>query len=162
MLTLIQSQTLGAPAASVTFSSIPQTYKTLKLVVSARGDQAVVNTNVVIAPNGLTTNLSYRSLIGNGSAASSTSGSTGLIGDADAASATASTFGNLELVIPNYAGSTNKAMSVDSVVENNATAGYCELFASLWASTAAITSLTISPGSGNWVANSTFTLYGLA
>jgi hypothetical protein len=64
------------------------------------------------------------------------------------------------IYIPNYAGSSNKSVSIDSVTENNATGAYSGLTAALFASTAAITSFGISTGS-NFVQYSTATLYGI-
>lgn len=160
-MTLLASNVLGSSAASVTFSSIDQSYKTLRLVVSARTDGATNTATLIIAPNASSTSLTFRNLTGSGSAAASSSGSTGQIGDVVAASSTASTFGSAEILLPNYAGSSNKAMSADVVTENNATAAQQDLYANLWSNTAAITSLVLSPGAGNFVTNSSFYLYGL-
>jgi hypothetical protein len=76
---------------------------------------------------------------------------------------TASTFGSTEIYITNYAGSSNKCLSSDSVNENNATTAYSVLTAWLWSNTSAITSLSItSDGAGNNFAQySTATLYGI-
>jgi hypothetical protein len=71
---------------------------------------------------------------------------------------TANTFGNAEIYIPNYAGSTFKPFWVDSVSENNATLSFQRLSANLWSNTAAITSITFSSGIAE---HSTFTLYGI-
>lgn len=163
--TQIESQTLGSSQASVTLGSggtIPQTFKTLKLVMSARSDRAAVPDGLKISFNGSTSSFTYREISGNGATASSTNAATGWSGNIDAASATASTFGNLEITIPNYAGSTNKPFSTDAVMENNATTAYQNFVASLWSNTAAITSVGItSDNSANFVSGSTFTLYGL-
>jgi hypothetical protein len=75
--------------------------------------------------------------------------------------ATASTFGNGEVYIPNYAGSTNKSMSADGVSENNGTEAYTDLIANLWSNTSAITSILLYPDSGTWQQYSTATLYGI-
>jgi hypothetical protein len=81
----------------------------------------------------------------------------------DGASATSSTFGNGELYIPNYAGSTNKSYSADSVAETNATATFMYLTAGLWSNTAAINSITMTPqGGSNFVQYTTATLYGIS
>ena len=77
--------------------------------------------------------------------------------------ATSNTFGNSELYIPNYAGSTNKSSSADAVAESNTTTVFAYLNAALWSSTAAITSITLTPDAGgaNFVQYSTATLYGI-
>ena len=161
--TLISSQVLGSSAASVTFSSIPSTYKDLVLRVSGKTDYTVSAYDLgYIGFNGVTTNLSFTRLQGSGSAASSTSGTGGIFFRANA-SGTGSTniFGNAEIYIPNYAGSTSKPASVSSVEENNGTEAYISEYAGLWSSTAAITSLTAYPNNGNWATNSSFYLYGI-
>ena len=70
-------------------------------------------------------------------------------------------FGNLEIYFPNYLTSAAKSYSVDSVVENNATAGMASLDAGLTSSTSAITAITLTPNSGSWVQYSTVYLYGV-
>lgn len=160
---LIQAQTLSSSAASVTFSAIPQTYKSLRLVASYRTDRTSdTGDEFQVRPNGATTNLSDRFLIGTGSVAASGSGSVIHGGEGATNANTANTFGSSELTIPNYTGSTYKPMSVDGVSENNATGAYQWLGAGLWSSSAAITSLTLVPNTGpNFVANSSFYLYGI-
>lgn len=164
--TMIESQTLGASTASVTLGSggtIPQTYKTLLLVASARTDGAVVWDTVKINPNNATTSLTDRYVYGTGTTTGATTDVVGLMTfAATGANATASTFGNGLTVFPNYAGSTNKPISSDGVSETNATGATQALTASLWSSTAAITSIVLKPFTGtNFVSGSTFTLYGL-
>jgi hypothetical protein len=76
---------------------------------------------------------------------------------------TANTFGNGEIYIPNYAGSTQKSVSADAVAENNsATYIYSALNAGLWTGTAAITSIKLLIPSYNFVQYSTAYLYGVS
>lgn len=158
-MTLISRTTLTTTAASVTFNSIPQTYQTLKLVVSGRSNTA--SSGATIQLNTSTSNFTYRFLYGNGASATSSSGSTGAIADISVSTDTANVFGNLEITIPNYSGATNKAISVDAVTENNGTTAYQELWASLWSNTSAVSSVAIVAG-GSFVSGSTFSLYGIA
>jgi hypothetical protein len=161
-MTLISSVTVGSGgAASIDFTSIPSTYTDLQLVMSLRQNQA--NNNVRITINGGTTGYSERVLYGTGSSTGSTSASTTYFNlmYSDGSAETASTFGNLQMYISNYAGSTNKSISVDGVYENNATAAVAALTAQLWANTAAITSISIVPASALWVQYSTAYLYGV-
>ena len=161
----IASVTVGAGgAASMAFSSITSTYTDLIVKLSARTDRAGISQDVVgIAFNGLTTNLSMRYLQGDGTTASSASSASYIWTRADALTATASTFGNAEFYIPNYAGSTNKSLSVDGVSENNATEAYANIVAGLWSNTAAITSIQLtSVNTANFVQYSTATLYGIS
>ena len=161
---LLERTELNASAASVTFSNIPQTgYTDLKVVASARSDRSDTSDNIIISFNGLTTNLSYRYVQGNGASASSSSGSTGYVGSQDASTATVSTFGNAEYYIPNYTSSNYKSVSSDAVDETNATNAYATLTAQLWSAVAAITSINLKPQVGsNFVQYSTFSLYALA
>jgi cystathionine beta-lyase/cystathionine gamma-synthase len=157
---LIASSTAGSGGAvSFDFTSIPSTYTDLCLQLSVReatSASAVVN----ITFNGLTTNRSERYLQGNGSAASS--GTTTVLQVISAQPTdTASTFGSATIYIPNYAGSTNKSVSSDSVSENNATSAFSRLSAGLWANTAAINQITIATTSGNLAQYSTAYLYGV-
>jgi len=168
MATYIQigsTVTVGAGgAASISFSSIPATYTDLILKLSARTDRSGITQDVIgIAFNSLTTNLSMRYLQGDGSSASSSSSASLIWTRADAATATSNTFGNAEFYISNYAGSTNKSVSVDGVSENNATEAYANIVAGLWSSSAAITSIQLtSANSANFVQYSTASLYGIS
>lgn len=160
-VTLIQSQTLGASAASVTFSAIPGVYKSLWLRLSVRSDTSATSTTWLISVNGASTSLAYQRLYGTGSGASVSFAATGISGEIDAATATTSIFSNAEIIIPNYTSSANKPMSALSVAENNSTTYQQSLIAVLWSGTTAITSLTATPGAGNFIAGSTFYLYAL-
>jgi hypothetical protein len=161
---LITSVTVGSGgAASVTLpatGTIPQTYTDLKLVFSARTNRADTFDCLLVKPNNSSSNLTYRYIRGDGSTASSNTLSRF---DINGNSATASTFGNGELYIPNYAGSNYKSMSGDSVTENNATEALSGLHAWLWSDTSAITTLVCAPQFGTlFLEGSTFYLYGIS
>lgn len=159
--TLIQTISVTAASqASIEFTSIPQTYTDLKIVYSLRNSNSSVVADIQF--NGLSTNLSSRLLLGSGSAASSITAGTQLRSyGTDPTDYTASVFGNLEVYIPNYAGSTNKSVSMDYVTENNATAAYCGFTSGLWNSTAAITQVTLTVSGGNVTQYSSASLYGI-
>jgi hypothetical protein len=166
---LLERTELNASAASVTFANIPQTgYTDLKIVLSTRTTDTTANDSTAIALqfNGDTaSNYSRRSLVGDGGSATSTNATTTSmrIGFTTTNGCTANTFGNGEFYVPNYTGSTQKSVSADAVAENNsATFIYSALNAGLWTGTAAITSITILTPSFSFLANSTFSLYGLA
>ena len=158
----------GATAANIEFTSIPSTYTDLVVKLSARTNRASVNSDIYVQFNNNTSAIySFRRLYGDGTSATSDSlsnnASGGFVGVATGANATASTFGNTEFYIPNYAGSTNKSFSGDGANENNATANLMEIVASLWANTSAITSIKILDYNGSsFVTNSTATLYGIS
>jgi hypothetical protein len=113
--------------------------------------------------NGISANYSDRWLRGTGSAASSSNDTGFSYWPAiyvDGSSDTTNTFGNFIVSIPNYAGSTAKVMSWDAVTENNASFATQMIGAGLQASTAAVTSLTLTAGT-LFAVGSTFSLYGL-
>lgn len=159
---LIEAKTLGSAVSSVTFNSIGSTYTDLNVLCSIRG--STDGDSIYVQFNGNTSSYSVRQIYGNGTSANSnTPGQTnyGTIGYTT--TVTASTFGNLSVYVPNYAGSNNKSYSADSVQEANLTSTvYCNLVAGLWSNSAAITSLTIGCGTGNLETNSTFYLYGIS
>jgi hypothetical protein len=148
-------------AASIDFTSIPGTYTDLKIVASLRADNANTDGNVTF--NGSTSNLTSRQLYGSGSSVGSSNSASKILsyGLADASTYTASTFSSVEITVPNYAGSTNKSVSIDALVENNATAAYQTIVAGLWSNTAAITQVTLKADTGNLAQYSTATLYGV-
>jgi hypothetical protein len=160
----IQTVTVGSGgASSIDFTSIPQTFTDLKIVLSARTDRAATQDGLLVKLNGSTTSFTYRNLIGDGSAASSASGSTATALRATGATATASVFSNGEYYLPNYTSANNKSYSTDNVLENNATATTLNLYAGLWSNTSAVTSISIvSENSANFVQYTTATLYGVA
>jgi hypothetical protein len=159
----IASVTVGAGgAASIEFTSIPGTYDDLVIKISSRSTTNLggVWTGVNVRLNGSTTSLTSRQLYGTGSAAGSAATATDNFWTTSSA-ATASTFDNSEIYIPNYAGSTNKSFSADSVTENNATAALAALTANLWSNTNAVTSITLVEAGNSFAQHSTAVLYGI-
>lgn len=160
---LIQHQELGSAQASLTFSSIPQSFTDLYLVFSARSDRTGVGTDdTVVRLNGSSSNQSTRILWGTGSSAASLTDTQPLIGEYPTATNTASTFGSYQLYVPNYTGSTAKSFSADGVGENNGTTSYQSIAAGLYNSTSAVTSIEIRTGSGSNLSQYTSaTLFGI-
>ncbi len=156
----LQTVTVGAGgSASISFTSIPQTYTDLKLVISPRNTAA--NNYGTITFNGSSSSFSRRILYGTGSSTASTAPNNAESLTINDSGTTASTFANYEMYIPNYASSNYKSFSIDSVTENNGTVAYQIMHAGVWSNTAAITSLTITAAGGNLAEYSTATLYGV-
>jgi hypothetical protein len=157
---MVAIETVTVPsggAASIEFTSIPQTYTDLVLKFSTRYDLDVNTFDLQI--NGVTTSQTARRVIGTGSSAVS---STYTEVQTNPSGATASTFGNGEIYIPNYTSSNNKSISIDAVSENNGTLAYATLEAWLWSNSAAITSLAlVGRSSAKFVQYSSATLYGV-
>jgi len=150
-------------AASITFDPIPATWTDLVLKVSGRSStsQGTGGFTAYLYPNGSTASMTNIQLRGSGSAATSPNGQTNPI-NVSATDTTANTFGNSEVYIPNYAGSTFKSISVDGAEENNASNAFMSLNANLWSSTSPITSLVITAfGGGTFRQYTTATLYGI-
>jgi hypothetical protein len=164
---LIASYTASGSVASIDFTSIPSTYTDLCLKFSIRTSRTgSVEDAIRIQFNGSGgTAYTSRMIYGSGSGAGSTnytSSAYTVSFSTSTADSTANTFGNGEMYIPNYAGSTNKSTSTDLVSENNATAATAGLNAGLWSNTAAINQITItSNSSSNLVQYSTAYLYGV-
>jgi hypothetical protein len=163
--TKIASVSVGVlGAATIDFTSIPSTYTDLVIKASARTTQVANATAFVVSFNGSTTSRSCRFIYTDGVAVASASDTTIYGVNGTGSTATANTFSNGEMYVPNYASSNNKSVSVDYVSENNSTAVSAVtnlLNAGLWANSAAITSITLTPASGTVVQYSTFTLYGI-
>ena len=164
----IAETTLGAPAASVTLSSIPQMFRHLMLTASARNDVAATGlTSLGLRFNGDTgANYGYQLNVSTSSTVStfgSVSATALDIGGTSQDSSTANNFCMNDLLILDYADTTmfKQARGISGGIEG-ANANMKEFFGQgVWRSTAAITSVTLVPGAGNLIAGCRFTLYGL-
>jgi hypothetical protein len=162
----IASATVGSGGvASVTFSSIPQTFTDLLIKGSARSLRASDEDGMAFGING-TGATNWLLLSANGSSASSgTLSSLGFgaafVGRIPGANATSNTFGNFELYLPNYTSNTTKPYGTDAVTENNSATAYSSLVAAYQSSTAAVSSVILLASNANLAQYSTFTLYGI-
>lgn len=161
----IYTQTVGAGgAATITFNNIPQTFTDLCIKASLRSTyNGFADGYLYFNGNGGTTQYSSTILYGDGSGV----GSYRYSNNGQAApyplggsNLTANTFANIELYIPNYAGSNFKSFTADDGTETNATTTRTALTANLWQNTSAITSMTFSTAVG-FAQYSTFSLYGI-
>lgn len=158
---LIETKTLTVAAASIEFTSIPQTFTDLILFISCRTNRAVSPSFITPHINSTTTNQSVRRLFGDGSTVSSSTENNNWAFQSASSAHTSNTFTNASIYIPNYAGSTTKSFSVDSVFENNATASSQSITAGLWNVTTAITSLQLIDPNASFIVGSVFSLYGV-
>ena len=152
-------------AASITFSSIPGTYKHLELRYLARTNHNGMTYGKVSA-NGDTTNGNYTAhdLFGTGTTAYSSfyGNQTGLaIQKFSGTDAAANIFGSGVLTILDYA-NTNKYKTARDIggADYNGS-GEIDYVSTVWFNTNAITSLSIVPSSGSFVQYSHFALYGI-
>jgi len=160
---LIESKTLATAAASIEFTSIPQTFTDLVILASGRSERTAGFEDYLITFNGSSANFSWRRLGGQGSGSPySDSSSTNRLGQINTDFATANTFGNLTAYIANYTAATNKFVSVDFVTENNATQAFQEIHNLVWSNTSAITSFTLTTTNGfNFKIGTIISLYGV-
>ena len=168
----ISETVLTGTAASVTFSSIPGTYRTLVLMVQSKSDRAATSDSVQCQINGDTGNnydAIYNYERGDDSRASGAAlaGANIWIGYCEAATGgMADNWSPLVCQFPGYAlTDRDKWLQSRSAVFGDASTA-ADLFmtwhAGRWQNTAAITSLLIKLNTGpNFISGSRFTLYGI-
>jgi hypothetical protein len=159
----IATTTLVSAAASHTFSSIPATYTDLFIVAnfgfSGTGQTFRIRYNADAASN-----YSFTELYGNGSTAASgrLSAQTGIYSGIQIAPSR-NLDNNFLLNIQNYANTTTFKTSLSRQNTYTDTLPGTNTVVGLWRSTAAITSISLTPtNSQNIIIGSTLTLYGIA
>jgi hypothetical protein len=163
---LISSTTIGSGGvSSVTFSSIPSTYTDLvlysnsRLSVSSRYDSSIRMNGLssgyrYIFAEGYATNILYTS-------SSNNAGQLELF--SNQSDHTANYFSASQMYICGYNNTGAKPTSYYQCDPNNSSTNfYIQTGTSIFPSGAAMTSLTITPGSGNIVQHSSFHLYGIS
>lgn len=160
--TLIASNTLSSSTASVTFSSIPQTYTDLVLRGSIRSTTAIDGQLTFNGTGGTSYSRTY--LRGDGSTAGSARNSNQAYIVLDDiyrnGSSTTNTFASFEIYVPSYTASQNKPVFYDGADETNGTTAYRYGIAGLFRNTTAISSLTLTLTTSA-VSGSSFFLYGI-
>jgi hypothetical protein len=148
--------TLGSSASSVTFSSIPATYRDLILVYNFLGSTNAFTTFIVNSDTAA--NKSRVRMIGDGSAFtdSSTTDANFYTGTLDSTNRTS----GVAQLMDSSATNKHKTFLV-RWGEFQSTNQVVNTYAYRWPSTSAITSINFSTTSGNFVAGSTFNLYGI-
>lgn len=164
----ISTVTVGAGGtATITFSSIPSTYTHLQVRGIARSTRVATQDSIILRFNSDSgaNYFSYHEVYGDGATAAAGAGSssgTGVgFGYIAAASATASIFGVAVIDILDYLNTNkNKVPRILAGVDRNGS-GLIALTSGLWRNTAAISSIDLLPGSGNFTEYSHFALYGI-
>lgn len=152
----LQTITLSSTATTVTFGSIPNSYKDLVLVINAAANSAVATVGVRFNSDS-GNNYSWVSMVGNGS------------------SATSSNSASTNVALIGYTLNTTTWVSRAQVMDYSATDKHKTILsrtdnagaettaiANRWASTSAVTSLQVSAASNSFASGSTFSLYGIA
>jgi hypothetical protein len=168
-LTLISTQILASTAATVTFSSIPQTYKHLQVRITSRNASASSGGSIYMIPNSIAnTSVNYHYLSGNGSTVSSGSIATGFAYSYTVNEYTpggnnaAGIFGATVIDILDYTSTAkNKTSRSFWGMVNAATATQVELLSQLAQTTSAITQLAFTEAATGFAAGSRISLYGV-
>lgn len=171
--TYIQISKITVPAGGSTtalFSSIPQTYRDLHLVMSIRFDTSSRTTDTpIIYFNADQSTSNYPNFLMRGNASSATGGnSSGYAGfyggEINAGQATANAFSNADMYIGDYAtNGTYKSAIWNTINPSNAQSTvYTQVSMGTWSGTSPITSITMYDlAGGKFVEGSTLTLYGI-
>lgn len=164
---LLETQTLGTAAASVTFTGLGSysDYKHLQIRAVGRTDRNVASDNLLLRFNSDTgSNYARHQLEGNGSSVTSgaetsqTAIKTGRFSDQTAA---ANAFGAMVTDILDFS-SSSKNTTVRTLTGADSGFDTIVLNSGFWNNTAAVTAITLLPQLGtNLVAGSRFSLYGI-
>ena len=162
----IATTSVGAGGvSSVSFSSIPATYKHLQIRGIARSSRASFASDpLLIQVNSDTaSNYSWHYLVGDGSSASSNAGATqsSMTNYLIANNTVSNVFGAFVIDVLDYSNTTkNKTFRSLMGVDNNG-AGWVALNSGNWRSTSTITSIDLTAQNGNLMQYSHFALYGV-
>jgi hypothetical protein len=163
----IETVIASGSTASVTFSSIPSTYKHLQIRATHRALYSFSGDLLhLMRLNGdSSSNYNWHSLAGQDSSAyvgGGTSATSMRIGLTPAALTTANAFATSIIDILDYT-NTNKHTTIKTLVGSNGTQHNVGLYSGAWRNTSAVTSLTLlnDVGFGNYTSGSRFTLYGI-
>lgn len=152
---LITSNVLSANASSVTFSTIPSTYRDLIVVTSGLSTSAEASLR-----------MRFNSDTGNNYNEVAAYNITGI------GSSNISSFANLGIV-PDSGGTQGRGSNIIQIIDYSTTdkhkpvlsrAGYSAqviMYAGRWANTSAITSIELYPSANQFASGSTFYLYGI-
>jgi hypothetical protein len=150
----IATQTLGSAAASVTFSSIPQGYTDLVIVQSSQTSAGGYTRITFNSDTG--SNYSNTQMYGSGTTAGTSR--TSSLSYMQTGYNTASVQVGHIYQIMNYSNATTYKTALTRWNDTSDTVGAS---VGLWRNTNAITSITLTQGSGNYNTGSTFSIYGI-
>jgi hypothetical protein len=158
----IATSTLGSATQTVTFSSIPQTYTDLVLIVSnvkhSFGGSDTVRDNLVQFNADTGANYSITFMYGDGTSAGTIRNNNISAVNTDYPMTSATTGGLIIANIQNYSNST----TYKTVVQRTITPTRASAYVNLWRNTAAITSMVVGASSGYTLSAGTIiTIYGI-
>jgi hypothetical protein len=152
----IATNTLSSNTNTLTFSSIPQTYTDLILVFNG-ANTASADFRIQVGNGSVDTGGNYSRTFMFGYSGGTVSGRDSNIGYWTASSYT--NRGNAIVQIMNYS---NTTTFKTALIRNDISTDITYASTNLWRSTAAISAITLSQTTHNFLAGSTFTLYGIA
>jgi hypothetical protein len=163
----ISTTTLGSSQATITFSSIPATFKHLQLRISVKNTRTVQDTASVFCQVNSDTsnaNYTYHNLQGSGSTASASGLATGnyagLVAESPSTTST-SVFGVMIYDFIDYT-NTNKYKTIRHMSGYDANGnGGIYLTSNLWLNTNAISTITVTVPAYSFAQYSKFSLYGI-
>jgi len=161
----IQTVTVGSSGASrIDFTNIPQNYTDLRLVISGRQNagSGFGYSTLSFNNDATTTNTTFRNMVTEGSSTVATynQGAYGTGGEINAAGlpGATSTFGHMEVYIPNYSSYNIKPYSINSATPN---LYWWWQGSHLYNSTRPITAIKYTNINYNLTQHTTATLYGI-
>jgi hypothetical protein len=158
----------NSSSSTITFSSIPQTYKHLQIRWTARITTNTTGEQIYFRTNSITSNYAWHSLVGSGTSVYSQNAfSSGFIQSGietiPGSQETSTLVGAGIIDISDYTSSKNKTFRTragrTSAVSSNVY--QVALYSGLSIDTAATTSVSISSGGGNFTSLTRFSLYGI-
>jgi hypothetical protein len=165
----IATVSVGAGGSStISFTSIPGTYRHLQIRYTARSSAASAILNLNMTHNSDTgANYAWHRVFGNGlsaSAGGSASQSLEIIAQTSGASVSANIFGTGVIDILDYANTSKYKTSrtLGGIEDNSGTTNSSiQLFSGLWQNTAAVSTIAFTLNSGDFAQYSQFALYGV-
>jgi hypothetical protein len=163
---LLGYQRLSSAAATIDFTSIPQTYTDLMMICSTRSVGNALD-NAVRFNNDSSSIYSWTQMqsgASTGSPGAARQGTASAIraGGMQPNTYLANTFNSTTIYIPNYTTTNSKSVIADGVDENNSGTNYAWFHSGLWRSTAAINRINFFlEGGGNLDVGSEISLYGI-
>lgn len=156
----------NSTTSTLDFTSIPQGYTDLMVLISARSTRAGVGDPLLMKINSSTTNRIYSTVEGRVATNNTVAfgDTTALfIGTLPGSTAGTSIFGSAKVYFANYSATQHKQSFADVVQENDTSNAYLTFSSNLWTDTSAITSLSFywDTAGSNFAQYSTATLYGI-
>jgi hypothetical protein len=160
----IATTTLGSTASSITFSSIPSTFTDLVIIFSGQNSTSSNADVTMVLNNDTSAAYSRMRLYSNGTTVSADRAINATSAEAVAyigGSATSSMFASTQINILSYANTSVNKTWLLHWNSNGTSDAYSLMGIGLYRSLSAITQIQFYPVSGNFVAGTTATIYGI-